>query len=249
MKLKTKEEIVSRLLEIAYEQGKFPFKKDICKYQELPSYNSILRLGISFIELSSMYKLEEYSNNVTLCLCCGKELEFKKRNNKFCSRKCSKKWNDSIGIKTNEKKNKDPVEIKSKYLRKEDECLWCSKYIGTGWRQRSVFCSFECNTAQKVFDGISAWSDGISSPDIKTLYRYLVYIDGNFCSVCGLNLWNGKEIRLEVEHIDGDSSNNCPSNLCLICPNCHSQTDTYKGKNKGNGRFSRINRYHEGKSY
>lgn len=40
---------------------------------------------------------------------------------------------------------------------------------------------------------------------------------------------------LEVEHIDGDSTNNKEYNLTLLCPNCHSLTKTYRGLNKGNG--------------
>jgi predicted HNH restriction endonuclease len=52
-----------------------------------------------------------------------------------------------------------------------------------------------------------------------------------------------------MEHIDGNSSNNKVTNLCLLCPNCHSQTPTYKNKNKGNGRHYRRIRYKDGKSY
>lgn len=44
---------------------------------------------------------------------------------------------------------------------------------------------------------------------------------------------------MDLEHIDGNYSNNDISNLCLLCPNCHSQTNTFKGRNKGNGRHLR----------
>ena len=46
--------------------------------------------------------------------------------------------------------------------------------------------------------------------------------------------WNGHELVLQLEHIDGDISNNTLENLTIICPNCHSQTSTYRGKNKKN---------------
>jgi len=72
---------------------------------------------------------------------------------------------------------------------------------------------------------------------------------GYKCDVCSLSSWNGKEVVLEVEHRDGNSENCSPDNVCLICPNCHSQTKTYKGKNRGNGRHYRRMRYAEGKSY
>lgn len=51
------------------------------------------------------------------------------------------------------------------------------------------------------------------------------------CSVCKLSDWQGSPITLEVDHIDGIKQNNILSNLRFICPNCHSQTSTYKGRN------------------
>lgn len=47
------------------------------------------------------------------------------------------------------------------------------------------------------------------------------------CS-CGINEWNSKKLNLEVDHIDGDNENNELLNLRFLCPNCHSQTNTYK---------------------
>lgn len=53
------------------------------------------------------------------------------------------------------------------------------------------------------------------------------------CSCCGIINWNGKPITLQLDHIDGNPHNHVLSNLRLLCPNCHSQTDTYCGRNKG----------------
>lgn len=52
------------------------------------------------------------------------------------------------------------------------------------------------------------------------------------CEVCGIEDWNGKKLSFDLEHIDGNSRNHRLKNLMIICPNCHSQTDTYRGKNK-----------------
>lgn len=52
------------------------------------------------------------------------------------------------------------------------------------------------------------------------------------CNLCGIDNWLNKPLTLELDHIDGDNQNNNLVNLRLLCPNCHSQTDTFRGKNK-----------------
>lgn len=51
------------------------------------------------------------------------------------------------------------------------------------------------------------------------------------CEKCGLSEWLGQPIALEVHHKDGDRTNNTIENFQLLCPNCHAQTDSYRGKN------------------
>jgi hypothetical protein len=58
---------------------------------------------------------------------------------------------------------------------------------------------------------------------------------GDKCLICGIKEWNNNKITLEIDHIDGDPWNNKKENLRLLCPNCHSQTDTWK-KGKINNR-------------
>ena len=54
------------------------------------------------------------------------------------------------------------------------------------------------------------------------------------CTKCGNDgNWNGAKLVLQLDHIDGDHKNNAVENLRFLCPNCHSQTDTFSGKNMG----------------
>ena len=57
-------------------------------------------------------------------------------------------------------------------------------------------------------------------------------IKENKCEKCGIDNWNGKELKCHLDHIDGDCYNHKLDNLQILCPNCHSQTDTFAGKNK-----------------
>lgn len=53
------------------------------------------------------------------------------------------------------------------------------------------------------------------------------------CQVCGCDgNWQNEIIALELDHIDGNNTNNEKSNLRYLCPNCHALTETYRGKNK-----------------
>lgn len=51
----------------------------------------------------------------------------------------------------------------------------------------------------------------------------------NRCEICGLTEWLEHPLIMQLHHIDGDNTNNEISNLQILCPNCHSQTDNYCG--------------------
>jgi 5-methylcytosine-specific restriction endonuclease McrA len=59
---------------------------------------------------------------------------------------------------------------------------------------------------------------------------------GHKCEMCGNAEWLGHKITLELEHTDGNRQNNTKDNLKLLCPNCHSVTPTWRGRNKNKGQ-------------
>lgn len=64
-----------------------------------------------------------------------------------------------------------------------------------------------------------------------------LYLKGNYtpyiCSICGqVPFWNGKELSLTLDHIDGDNTNDVLENLRWVCPNCDRQLDTFGSKNR-----------------
>lgn len=52
------------------------------------------------------------------------------------------------------------------------------------------------------------------------------------CARCGISKWQGEPLTLELDHIDGNNANDARSNLECLCPNCHSLTPTWRGRNK-----------------
>lgn len=82
---------------------------------------------------------------------------------------------------------------------------------------------------------------GIATTLRNCIRTYIYESQNNKCAICGIDrMWNNKILNFVLDHIDGDASNNWKTNLRLICPNCDSQLDTYKSKNKNSARKFRI---------
>ena len=199
-------------------------------------------------------KISNYNLNPKLCVECSTPLVYEQKHNKFCGHSCAAIYNNSrretkAAKRVASKENVTKSKTINGALRVEWLCVYCGKKNLSKPSQLGTYCNGQCHRDHIFKLKIDKWltyNEKIGKGAIK---RYLRETFGYKCSVCGIDNWCGKSIVLELEHKDGNSDNNHHNNLCLICPNCHSQTDTYKAKNKGNGRHSRRLRYAKGLSF
>lgn len=156
------------------------------------------------------------------CKHCGATFSTKDCRKQFCNSTCSATFNNTHRSK------------------KTKVCENCGQSRNRGKK----FCSVEC---QQMSHNKERITSGVYSA--KTAKKYLCDLD-NRCSICRIESeWNGKSLVMILDHIDGNAENNDLSNLRLVCPNCDSQLDTFKSRNRGNGRHSRKTRYNLGLSY
>lgn len=119
-------------------------------------------------------------------------------------------------------------------------CLCCGNDIVYNASQsRGKYCNNTCQTEYQFQTIIIPKIEKGLVGERRTLRKYLLRAEGNCCKICNESTWLSVAIPLEVDHIDGDASNNLPSNLRLVCPNCHALQPTSKGRNRGRGRKSR----------
>lgn len=103
-------------------------------------------------------------------------------------------------------------------------CKYCSTEFNTS-RKEQVYCKAVCRTNEMHDTYYNDWLSGTfeltAKSTRKTIRRFVLRYLDHVCSCCGISEWNDIPIVLEVEHIDGDSSNNAPENLQLLCPTCN----------------------------
>jgi hypothetical protein len=94
--------------------------------------------------------------------------------------------------------------------------LLCEHWRGQAWNKNQQ---------------LKPWSE---YSKVSALKPHLIQKRGHRCEKCGLSEWNEKPIPLEVEHINGNRTDNTEQNLLILCCNCHAQTETWRGrKNRG----------------
>lgn len=156
---------------------------------------------------------------------CGQNANFTLKNGKNC---CNKHYNSCLAIRA---KSSEKLKIKYK-----------SGEIVSG---KEKYKNFSQSTKEKMM-----WSKGktITSNDIifiensyysNEMVKQRIVQDSLLdykCNKCGIDSWMGETIVLDLDHINGNNTDNRLNNLRFLCPNCHSQTETYKGRNKNTGK-------------
>jgi hypothetical protein len=134
-----------------------------------------------------------------------------------------------------------------KIIAEDKFCLYCHTILNN---PRNIYCDITCEKIDKKEKNYQYF---LNNPEEfqranfqpKGYIKESILEEQNYkCSICGQNLiWNGKPLVLILDHIDGDASNNTRQNFRCVCPNCDSQLDTYKSKNKNSARTDR-NKYY-----
>jgi hypothetical protein len=154
-------------------------------------------------------------------ICPKCNIEHKKSGN-YCCRSCAN--SRTFTAETNEKKRKSGLEFYSKFTSEERKEIQAQKETKFDAHARQL------RVQQKNLE--TSWSRPHHEMGHGSVRKRLLYERNHTCEECGIgNIYNGKSLSLELDHIDGNNKNNKIENLRILCPNCHSQTPTHRAKN------------------
>jgi hypothetical protein len=147
------------------------------------------------------------------CIKCGKEHDGSFGSGKYCSKSCA-----NSRVRTNEVKEKISIGVRNNPYWKDSD-----------WKAKIVQAN---KSSEKIAKSKDTWKSKRNWDDahIQSIKRWIKEEREHTCEECGIEEWNGKKLPMEVDHIDGDTNNNDLKNLRVLCPNCHSQTPTWRKK-------------------
>ena len=184
------------------------------------------------------------------CLQCSKDFDAtQNRRKKFCNHSCAASFTNKDIVRNTITNSKTLEAISTK------ECIQCKIQLDEINQRYSKYCSRSCSSLHKKEKTIQKWKKDPNSATRKDgglslpVREYLLAEAGYKCSKCDWDKRNpfSQKPALEINHIDGDSSNNYPENLEVLCPNCHSLTKNYKALNKKSSRTDRRTKYYQAK--
>lgn len=149
---------------------------------------------------------------------CPKCLTSHTKLGKFCSRKCA---NSRTFTDASKQLKRDAAQ---RYWdnASEDERKASTAHMRTVFTRLEVKKTWIDKLLAKPFDELG-WD---------SIRKVVIHEQHGNCNRCGIDSWLGKPITLEIDHINGINSDNRRENLEGLCPNCHSVTDTWRGRNK-----------------
>jgi predicted nucleic acid-binding Zn ribbon protein len=162
---------------------------------------------------------ELFRQQAKQCPQCKTPLTFEQRANTFCGQTCSAAFN-------NAKRGRRGC------------CLECGAPVSP----KRKFCSYRCTNMFRAFCILRKIEESGLAPNPVTAKKFLISRYGYRCALCAITEWRGDPLTLTLDHRDGDPYNNAIENLRMLCPNCHSQTPSYAGRNRGKGRVARRER-------
>lgn len=149
---------------------------------------------------------------------CGKEHDGSYGSGSYCSYRCSRSRNWTKEV--NEKRSAAVRQAHVNHRDKFENFRIASQDPRTVEKRKQAL--------RRLWDSVPFENLGYDGKKKRVLQE-----QKGRCAICGISDWCGKPLSLHLDHIDGDTKNVTRENLRGLCPNCHSQTETYCGKRGG----------------